>query len=236
VIPPYSSRVGRLLRFPLRLIPASARVRILAGPSKGLKWIVGSGSHGYWLGVYEAKKRRAVESHLRRGDVFYDVGAHVGYFALAASRLVGSEGLVLAIEPVPENAARLLEHVQLNNLDNVVVVAAACSGTSGSAPFVSGRNSSTGHLSPEGPVTVRTVTIDQLAEEYRGPTVLKIDAEGAESVILQGATQTLSSLRPVVIFATHGPENEREAQSLLEKWGYRVHPLPDVQEEFIAIP
>jgi len=61
--------------------------------------------------LYEVELATALSRMLCRGCVFIDVGAHVGRYALLASRLVGAEGLVVAVEPVPENYAVLLDNI-----------------------------------------------------------------------------------------------------------------------------
>jgi len=61
--------------------------------------------------LYGVGLATALSRMLCRGCVFIDVGAHVGRYALLASRLVGAEGLVVAVEPVPENYAALLDNI-----------------------------------------------------------------------------------------------------------------------------
>jgi predicted RNA methylase len=64
---------------------------------------------------------------LKSGDVVFDVGAHIGSFALKAARLVGEDGLVIALEPELENYKLLEENVRLNNLENIVPIPMALS-------------------------------------------------------------------------------------------------------------
>ena len=71
---------GGLLRKLLGLIPNDTVLLILQGPMRGRKWIKGSGVSGYWLGTYELEHQQILSGLLRGGDVFYDVGAHVGFF------------------------------------------------------------------------------------------------------------------------------------------------------------
>lgn len=59
------------------------------------------------LGTVETEVQDALAELLRPGDVFYDVGANVGYFTIIAARLVGPEGRVVAVEPQPEAVKRL---------------------------------------------------------------------------------------------------------------------------------
>jgi hypothetical protein len=80
---------GRLLRAPLELLPKGLTVRVLQGPARGMKWVVGSGTHGCWLGSYEYSKQRLLRRLIRPGDVVYDVGANVGFYTLLLLRELG---------------------------------------------------------------------------------------------------------------------------------------------------
>jgi FkbM family methyltransferase len=137
-------------------------VRILQGPLRGKKWIVGSSNHGCWLGSYEYEKRRLFERALREGFTVFDVGAHVGFYTLLASVLVGAKGKVFAFEPLPRNLHYLKEHLRRNRVENVSVVEAAVSDRSGFAAFEEGLYDSGGHLAAAGRLRVPTVTLDEL--------------------------------------------------------------------------
>ncbi|PYM59971.1 MAG: FkbM family methyltransferase, partial [Candidatus Rokuibacteriota bacterium] len=63
----FRSRLARLNRLPLRLIPSSAIVPILSGPGRGMRWIVGSAAHGAWLGLLERDKLTPFVARLQRG-------------------------------------------------------------------------------------------------------------------------------------------------------------------------
>src|SRR6266436_706615 len=122
---PSSRWFGRVLRWPLQWIPQDAVVPILQGPCAGMRWIVGSSTHGCWLGSYEYEKRKLFEELVGPGDVVYDIGAHVGFYTLLASVLVGHTGRVVAFEPSPRNLAYLRRHLAMNRLNNVTVVEGA---------------------------------------------------------------------------------------------------------------
>jgi len=72
------SLVGRALRLPLRAIPKGLAMPILQGPARRLRWVVGAGLHGNWLGMYESEKVQTFAALLREGDVVYNIGAHAG--------------------------------------------------------------------------------------------------------------------------------------------------------------
>jgi len=56
----------------------------------------------------------------KKGDIFLDVGAHIGKYALQVAKIVGEKGLVIAIEPMPENYDALLQNIWLNKLENII--------------------------------------------------------------------------------------------------------------------
>jgi Methyltransferase FkbM domain len=78
-----------------------------------------------WLGLFEPSETRLVSDSLLPGDVFVDVGAHVGWFTTIAARRVGSSGQVIACEPYPENAAAFRKNLALNGMQDVLVVESA---------------------------------------------------------------------------------------------------------------
>jgi FkbM family methyltransferase len=225
--------VGKLLRLPLRFVPPDAVVPILQGKLRGQKWIVGSGHHGCWLGSYEWDKRVAFEQVVGEGGVVFDIGAHVGFYTLLASVLVGASGKVIAFEPAPRNVRYLQAHLRLNHVSNVELIQAAVSDRIGVASFDESPASSTGHLAAGGSLWVKTVTIDQLvsAGEVPAPTCIKIDAEGAEALVLQGGKSVLSGLRPPILLATHGSEVHRECCRLLRSLGYVLKPIAGLSVE-----
>lgn len=215
-----TSFLGALLRFPLRAIPKFAVVRVRSGINSGSRWVVGSSIHGCWLGHYEIEKQAAVCRLVKPGMRIFDIGANAGFYTLAFSRLVGANGHVWAFEPLPENIRNLRRHVELNALRNVTVVDVAISDRSGSAQFQRAPSNSMGRLAEQGGITVQTVTLDDFCEQTGGPDLIKMDVEGAESVVLEGARRTLLNHRPVILLATHGREQEQRCTEILKAIGY----------------
>ncbi len=74
-----------LLRAPLALIPKSAVVTVRSGINRGRKWIVGSNTHGCWLGHYERQKQELIGRLVKPGMTVFDVGANAGFYTLALS-------------------------------------------------------------------------------------------------------------------------------------------------------
>jgi FkbM family methyltransferase len=212
---PHSSSLGRALRLPLRLIPASAVLPVLQGPLRGMKWICGSGDHGCWLGSYEHHKQRLFHAAIEPKSVVWDIGANVGLYSLVASRKAMR---VIAVEPVAENVRYLERHIALNGIRNIEVVVAAVAGECGQASFSAGDNRSTGHLAA-GPLKVDVVTLDSLRMKFGAPDVIKMDVEGAEYLALQGAERCLSE-HPIIFLATHSASLAAQCSDLLHSAGY----------------
>lgn len=219
------SFLGRLLRLPLRLMPGSARVPILRGRLKGSKWIVGScANNGCWLGTYEYEQRVAFERLISPGAVVYDVGAHVGFYTLLASRLAEPGGKVIAFEPLPRNLHFLREHLRLNQVSNVRVIELALADRDDEVSFAEGENSFNARISDEGKLRVRTAALDDLIsrENLPAPDFIKMDIEGAETMALQGARQILDKYHPVIFLTTHGPQIHEDCIALLCELSYEL--------------
>jgi FkbM family methyltransferase len=144
---------------------------------------------------------------------------------LIGARLVGSHGHVVAYEPVPSTAAAVRHNARLNGFDRVEVVEAAVAGTPGVLRLALADSSLEAELSPVGDLEVSAVTIDaEVATGRPAPTVMKIDVEGAEAVVLEGAAQVLRERRPVVVCEIHEALHARvhPAERLLKEAGYSV--------------
>jgi len=235
--------LGRALRLPLRLLPSAATVPVVQGPLRGKRWIVGSSSHGCWLGSYEMTKQKAFSAAAKRGYSVFDLGANVGFYSLLASVLIGPEGRVFSFEPVPRNLDFLRAHMKLNRVTNCYIWEAAVGRSEGVEYFDRGPNSSMGHLSPEsrGSLRVRTVALDDLITSGKlpPPNLIKCDIEGGEYDALKGASETLAKYSPTIFLATHGSDIHRNCCDLLVGLGYRLTALDklplDQTSEVLAV-
>ena len=79
----------------------------MQGKIRGKKWVVGSGNHGYWLGWYEYDKRILFEKTVTKQSIVFDIGAHVGFYTLLASELVGPGGKVYAFIAICSMACKI---------------------------------------------------------------------------------------------------------------------------------
>lgn len=219
--------IGRLLRFPFRLIPPDSKLPILQGRLRGKRWIAGSSNHGCWLGSYEYSQRMLFEKTVTEGTCVYDIGAHVGFYTLLASVLVGPGGHVFAFEPSPSNVAYLKKHLQMNKVANVKTFDVAVSDHEGEEMFEFAAHSSMGRLSASGSLAVRCVSLDALyaRAELHPPNFVKIDVEGAELGVLRGARKLLLQSRPVIFLSTHGREVHQQCCDFLRETGYELEAI-----------
>ncbi len=221
------SFIGKILRRILKLIPSRSILPILQGKLKGKKWIIGSGSLGYWLGTYELKKQKLFQQIVKKGNIVYDIGAHVGFYALLASELVGEKGRVFVFEPFPRNIFFLRKHIEINNCRNVEVLTIAVSEKSGCADFGTKADGFFAKFSKNGEFKVNTAALDDLIRDKKllPPRILKIDVEGAELKVLNGAKFVLKKYKPTIFLAVHDRQLAEDCFNLLKKINYNISPI-----------
>jgi len=181
-----------------------------------------------------------LERILSPGKVFIDVGANFGIYTLVASKLVGDTGKVLAFEPTAESFGILRKNVELNHCSNVSAFQVALAETKDKAWLNHEWDPSCNWLrkdprSSSDGEEVQTVALDQLLEECGVDRVdaMKIDAEGAEELILRGAIRCIATQSPIIIFEFNPPTASRlglspsGARDLLESLGYEFLVLND---------
>ncbi len=172
-----------------------------------------------------------IEEHIREDSVVWDIGANVGVFSLGAAS-IAREGKVLAVEADTWMAQLINKSLQIraNRGLNIQALPCAVSDRNGVATFLiarRGRASNTlelaGGRSESGgvreKVTVPTLTLDTLLEYFDVPSFVKIDVEGAEALVLEGAGGLLSQIRPT-IYIEVGEEANVEVPAILGKAGY----------------
>ncbi len=156
------------------------------------------------LGRYEPLETDIIKRLLRPGDTYIDVGAHVGWFVVQAGRLVRPNGRVFAFEAFPENADTLRRNVALNRLDNVVIENCAVADGSGSVAVGRQRGSDSGSVTAgvraaEALTEVRQIKLDDYLPPDVSPKLIKIDVEGLEQCVLDGASGTLKRTDAVLV-------------------------------------
>lgn len=194
-------------------------VLIAGGVNRGLWWNLASAGSGYASGHRAALQMRCIATLVKPGDVVWDVGAHHGYVTLCAARRVGDTGSVHAFEPSARNRRLLARHVAWNGFDNVTIHPFALSSYNGTATFGGTDTSKMLHLGG-GTEHVDVRTTDSLIASgaIPAPTFVKVDVEGAEADLLQGAGDLLRTNARLVI-AMHSREVFAQCGAILRAAG-----------------
>jgi FkbM family methyltransferase len=209
-----------------RILPDVAlRVKVLSGAARGCCLVIKVREEKfYWTGMHEPHLQRAITELLGPGQTFWDVGAHIGFFAVIASRMVGVSGQVRCFEPMDESRDRLGRTVELNHLVNVSVSDIAVSDKSGYAVLHPHRLSPmwtlVDHQEDREGVTVRVRNLDDLVAEVGAPDVIKVDVEGAELEVLRGGARLLRSARPVLLVEFSSEQLLCQARDELESYDF----------------
>jgi len=182
------------------------------------------------LGGFENAEVEFVGGFLRPGVIVVDIGAHHGFYTLIASKKVGPDGRVLAFEPSGRERKKLVRHLRLNQCTNVKIWDCALGRAEGTADlFVvacteTGCNSlrppNTSHPTTSVPVKVETLDKCLSREGVEHVDFIKMDVEGAEIEVLNGATRLLDRRpRPVLMCEVY---DIRTAP-----WGYPARAIVD---------
>ena len=237
----YTVRLAGLRRLPVlgsflhwasgKLVPRDSLtwVQVQRGPAQGL-WLHLNPrtGHSYFEGEGEVEVQRVMEQYLRPGMIFYDIGANIGFFSLLAARIVGKEGRVIAFEPDPELAARLLVHVRRNDFQVISVEEKAVWCEPGTVSFARADPATSpdrglGHIVTRGvedTIQVNSVSMDNFVLGAPAPDFLKCDVEGAEVEVFRGAGRLLTEKRPAILCEMHSDENCRVLLEDFARLGY----------------
>ncbi len=157
-----------------------------------------------------AAELAAFRRHATPGMVLFDVGAHFGAFSLATLRYGGADARVVAVEPSTAAARVLKANLALNDATSRVTVhEAAVGAVDGSLEMLSaGAGGGQYFVAVHGPrpdaISIREYTLPSLAAASGlQPTHVKIDVEGYEGAVLDGAADWLEKQRPVVFLELH---------------------------------
>lgn len=213
----------------------------------GAWWLAEKGAldHELMYNGFEESEMRFVARLLRPGMTVLDVGAHHGLYTLLASKRVGSRGRVIAFEPSPRERIRLGRHLRLNRCRNVDVESCAAGNEPGEADLflVDGFRDWGNSLRPPAVAEpTRRVSVpvrrldDVLAQlDVERVDFIKLDAEGGELAVLEGARKLLQTApRPVILAEVEDIRTQpwgyhaREIIRLLALWNYRWFALSEM--------
>jgi FkbM family methyltransferase len=175
------------------------------------------------FGSYESNETLFLKSVFNDGDTFFDIGANLGWYSLVLGKKAPG-GRIYAFEPIPSTIEVLEKNIELNKLENIESIRLGLFNKEDELNFlfvadVSGATSlklagqTRGHA-PVEEVLCKTTTLDIFCASRRlVPSLMKVDVEGAELMVVQGAEQTLAH-RPIILM------------ELLRKWSreFGYHP------------
>lgn len=165
----------------------------------GSKFLVKTGETGLtgniYTGLHEFPDMGFLLHFLRGEDLFVDIGANVGSYTILACSAVGARGFTF--EPVPSTYKRLVENMRLNHLDErVKCINKGVGSQQGSIAFTVDSDT-TNHVLASGEQCANKITVEvtSLDTALHGecPSLIKIDVEGYETPVLEGAQETLKN-------------------------------------------
>lgn len=156
-------------------------------------------------GLWEPRATEVVRAIVKKGHVVLDVGANIGYFTVILSKLVGPEGKVYAFEPATKYYEILKRNLEENEISNCEVFKLGLSDRKQTVGIFEDEASATIHV-PEGmPLgnreTISVVALSDFVREHRVKKIdfIKMDVDGHEPLIFQGAWDTLEQYNPVIL-------------------------------------
>jgi FkbM family methyltransferase len=156
---------------------------------------------------------------IKKGDVFIDVGSHIGKYTFKAADIIGNNGLVIAIEPTPENYRHLVRGIKLNDFRNVITLNIAAWYEECDLKIYYGETAGL-HTSKFnaslGFFIAKAKTIDNIIKKLNIKKVdwIKIDVEGASFEVLKGSIEVINRFKPKIIIEIL-PENFEKISCLL---------------------
>jgi FkbM family methyltransferase len=194
----------------------------------------------FWHGYQNFEYTAIFIKLIKKINVFYDIGANIGYYSLLAE-LENPNVKVVGFEPAKGPLFFFRENVRLNGFTKILIEDIALSEKNGEITFNEIKNKKYAYLehnlageSNAGSISinrnfvktqVKTKTLDQFVHDVNEQSIdlIKMDTEGTEHLILQHASEVLEHMKPIVICETLYSTIEVELQAIFEKYGYECY-------------
>ena len=173
--------------------------------------------------LIEPGLKKAFSKVIRPGMVVADIGAHIGIYSLLAARLVGTSGKVYSFEPTPDNETYITRSIRVNDFtDRITLHKVAVSDRDGTAKLYINsnaiqNNSFYSEFSGQQCIEVETVSLDNFLDSNR-LDVVKIDAEGAEPLILRGMRALVQNNPGLKLFMEFSNQHLQRAGVNVKAW------------------
>jgi FkbM family methyltransferase len=189
-----------------------------------------------------------IKKHTKPGSIAIDIGAHIGTQTIVMARAVGEQGKVIAFEPQLKFFRELFMNLELNSAPNVYYFWGAISDKPGvvklpnlrdSCEVVSFLDFTTGYSGFDAPAG----TLDSL--ELKNVSLIKIDVDGVEDIVLDGIKNTVLSNKPIIIIEIQGGysietappeivEKILHTKNTLTSFGYKLYRISGI--DYLGIP
>jgi len=197
----------------------------------------------FWDGTFEPTETKVMSHVLKADDIFFDVGANIGWYSTFAAQLL-KKGKVYAFEPIKVVAQSLSSNISINRFDNVLVENLALANENGDAEINFdndnwGLSSLKAINNSKEKLIIQVRKLDDYVSEnkIKNITVIKCDIEGAEHLFLKGAENTLKRFSPI-IFMEVSPKNLStfdvtpvEINKKLTSLGYSLYMINSLNDE-----
>ena len=227
---PLARGKGFVLRHVTARLPEHAReFETRIGPvTVSARWDEVAGRRILRTGHFESAELEAALAAVAPGDTVIDVGANIGLLTCPLAWAVGSEGTVVAVEPLADNVRRLRANLERNGLENTQVIEAAAAEEDGRRLLRVAGDPAFASLLPivkhstVDKVEVPVRSLDSIWSELGQPDValVKIDVEGAELDVIEGAAQLLEQVHPALIVESDPGDRETRMRRRLDAIGY----------------
>lgn len=175
-------------------------------------------------GEYNHDEAEMLHRYINEGNVVVEVGANIGTHTVPIARWVGEKGRVLAFEPQRVLFQMMCGNLAINALWNVYAVQEALSDHTGTIAVPPVNYAESGNFGAvelgSGTDVVATRTLDSV--NLPRCDLIKVDVEGMELEVLQGAINTINKFRPVLYVENDRKDKARELIELIHSFGYRL--------------
>lgn len=170
-----------------------------------------------------------LRGNLHHGEMVLDIGANIGLWSLLLADVVGPEN-VIAFEPGRVAYLRLKENFQLNGISERQAMNVALGKVRGNIEFPDPDVPDTsisllGINQKQRSIQVPQIPLDSLAPSFRGKKIglIKIDVEGVEAEVLEGASEILRKIRTrIILFESFTPDHFQRCEEVLKRSGYAL--------------
>lgn len=189
-----------------------------------------------WRDGYEKLSLDLWYKITREEGYFFDIGAHTGIYSIIGN-LNTKKNNIISIEPYFLNYSRLLSNLKLNNISTINTFFASASNDEGIDKFLvktgSNYHSSGGRISKDGNLNVVKNKIDNFKLDKK-LVAMKIDTEGHEFEVLEGAQNYINQYRPKIIFEINEASFDN-CLDLIKKFNYNFYYLNEKEKKIFKI-